>query len=494
MQESSTTKNGRKQQESSISSLFQNQGNPSNKSRQTKGSGTTQSQSMQVAKGSTFMESFQQKDAVNKAAPSGISKFFGGGKRTSKDIDSSQKFIPTSPQIESRNLNTLLTEPDLLDQDEDYKLVEQPFPDVKQQARRPVSQRDSNSQIKFAQNINKIRKQQTTDLNRDDFLAERLPQTFDIDKVVKKKDDSCQLCQKALGFLKKPRHNCYNCGACVCDKCSINKLQLSIQDPTKYRVCNFCFAIKSNKQIIIFYKEMDNAKKQSIDDLQNRKLMYKELLIADDKEIRNLKRQIEDQKVEANNELEKLADELKRLMSDVKKGKEQSVQWQLNLGEEEENAKQKDLEISELTKVKRDFEQQKQNIERRINEITSEVNQFIFQLMKLEKAKDKDQPKEVQRITFKYQDEEKKLQLQNKTKLKQQNLAEEVNPIIELSAEQDATNFDQSVDVSTAAFRYGNNSNQQQTNNFNNFGQTNNNKNTKQFGKQQQSDIKSIRR
>ena len=55
--------------------------------------------------------------------------------------------------------------------------------------------------------------------------------------------------------------------------------------------------------------------------------MYKELLIADDKEIRNLKRQIEDQKVEANNELEKLADELKRLMSDVKKGKEQSVQW-----------------------------------------------------------------------------------------------------------------------------------------------------------------------
>lgn len=62
-------------------------------------------------------------------------------------------------------------------------------------------------------------------------------------------------------MFKKPRHNCYNCGACVCDKCSINKLQLSRSDTQKYRVCNFCFAIKSNKQIIMFYKELDNAKK-----------------------------------------------------------------------------------------------------------------------------------------------------------------------------------------------------------------------------------------
>lgn len=44
----------------------------------------------------------------------------------------------------------------------------------------------------------------------------------------------------------------------------------------------------------MFYKEMDNAKKTSINDLQTRKLNYKDLLIQDEREIRNLKKELED--------------------------------------------------------------------------------------------------------------------------------------------------------------------------------------------------------
>lgn len=52
--------------------------------------------------------------------------------------------------------------------------------------------------------------------------------------------------------------------------------------------------------------------------------MYKEELLKDEREIRNLKRELEEQKVEANNELEKLADELRQLIADQKKNKDQS--------------------------------------------------------------------------------------------------------------------------------------------------------------------------
>lgn len=52
--------------------------------------------------------------------------------------------------------------------------------------------------------------------------------------------------------------------------------------------------------------------------------MYKEELLKDEREIRDLKRELEEQKVEANNELEKLADELRQLIADQKKNKDQS--------------------------------------------------------------------------------------------------------------------------------------------------------------------------
>ena len=114
----------------------------------------------------------------------------------------------------------------------------------------------------------------------------------------------------------------------------------------------------------------------------------------------------------------KVADDLKKLMVKAKIEKEQATQYELMLGQEEENAKQAEQEISELQKTKRELEQHKQNIENRVLEITQEVNQFIFQLMKLEKSNRENTPQEVQRITFKYKDEEKKLELQSKTRQK----------------------------------------------------------------------------
>lgn len=106
-------------------------------------------------------------------------------------------------------------------------------------------------------------------------------------------------------------------------------------------------------------------------------------------------------------------------MTKIKQEKEQATQYNLTLGQEEENARQAEQEVSELTKVKRELEQQKYNIERRVQEITLEVNQFIYQLMKLEKSYRENAPKEVQRITVKYKEEEKQLELQSKTKQKQ---------------------------------------------------------------------------
>jgi hypothetical protein len=68
---------------------------------------------------------------------------------------------------------------------------------------------------------------------------------------------------------------------------------LTIDDPKQYRVCNYCYAIKSNKKIIVFYKEMDKAKQTSIQDLKMRRLNYKEALINDERDIRNLKKEID---------------------------------------------------------------------------------------------------------------------------------------------------------------------------------------------------------
>jgi hypothetical protein len=62
----------------------------------------------------------------------------------------------------------------------------------------------------------------------------------------------------------------------VCEKCSENKEQLSLNDPKEYRVCNMCFAIRQNKPIIVFYNDLDKAKQTRLDGLSDRKLAYRE--------------------------------------------------------------------------------------------------------------------------------------------------------------------------------------------------------------------------
>ena len=74
------------------------------------------------------------------------------------------------------------------------------------------------------------------------------------------KGDACHYCKKPFGAIIKARHNCSRCGACVCEKCSENKEQLSRSDQKEYRVCNMCFSIRKNKPIIVFYNDLDKAK------------------------------------------------------------------------------------------------------------------------------------------------------------------------------------------------------------------------------------------
>ncbi len=53
---------------------------------------------------------------------------------------------------------------------------------------------------------------------------------------------------------------------------------------------------------------MDRAKQTSIKDLRERKYKYKDALINDDREIRALKKEIDEQQSEQKDDLEKLAD------------------------------------------------------------------------------------------------------------------------------------------------------------------------------------------
>jgi hypothetical protein len=110
----------------------------------------------------------------------------------------------------------------------------------------------------------------------EDLISDTIPQTFDFEKVVKVKADQCTYCKKQFGTFQGKRHNCYRCGACVCEKCSENKEVLSKSDPKEYKVCNMCFAIRKNKPIIVFYNDLDKAKQLRLEALEMRKLNYKE--------------------------------------------------------------------------------------------------------------------------------------------------------------------------------------------------------------------------
>jgi vacuolar-type H+-ATPase subunit I/STV1 len=156
----------------------------------------------------------------------------------------------------------------------------------------------------------------------EDLISNTLPETFDSSKVPKAKTDACTYCKKQFGVVRNNRHNCYRCGACVCERCSENKEQLSRSDPKEYRVCNMCFAIRKNKPIIVFYNDLDKAKQTRLEGLQVRKMNYKEQLLKDESEIRSLKRQLEEQKLHADTELEELANELRQLKAEQLSNKE----------------------------------------------------------------------------------------------------------------------------------------------------------------------------
>lgn len=68
-----------------------------------------------------------------------------------------------------------------------------------------------------------------------------------------------------------------------------------------------CYSIRKNKPIIIFYNDLDKAKQTRLEGLSVRKQNYKEQLQKDEAEIRRLKRELEEQKVRTDQEIEELA-------------------------------------------------------------------------------------------------------------------------------------------------------------------------------------------
>jgi hypothetical protein len=87
------------------------------------------------------------------------------------------------------------------------------------------------------------------DINRGE-----IPLKFDLSAVQIEKDaKNCRLCYEPFVMIKRTRKNCKKCGICICKLCCINKMPLSIEDEKQYRVCNKCFAIRTNQPIINFY-------------------------------------------------------------------------------------------------------------------------------------------------------------------------------------------------------------------------------------------------
>ena len=108
-----------------------------------------------------------------------------------------------------------------------------------------------------------------------------LPRTFDVDSVPKVKDEKCNLCTEKYRKLTDLRlggskaNNCFKCGISVCDKCSLNKVQLSQRDETKYKVCNKCHSTMLNAPLISFYQGLLQAKMNAVEGLNSRKSLTK---------------------------------------------------------------------------------------------------------------------------------------------------------------------------------------------------------------------------
>ena len=113
---------------------------------------------------------------------------------------------------------------------------------------------------------------------------------------------------------------------------------------------------------------------------------YKEQLFKDDADIRRLKKELEEQKIKADQELEALADELRSLKAEQLSNKESTKSLNQFLKQEEINILKKQQEVSELENQWQIYKMQQENLEIQINDVTNEVQNFLFQCAKYEKS------------------------------------------------------------------------------------------------------------
>ena len=97
--------------------------------------------------------------------------------------------------------------------------------------------------------------------------AEDLPEVFDFNAVTWKRKPQCQLCDLEFGVVTR-RHRCRKCGRSVCQACSTKSRRLCAQEKQKFKVCDLCDTVLSNKGIEQMYKNILHAKNENIDYLE----------------------------------------------------------------------------------------------------------------------------------------------------------------------------------------------------------------------------------
>ena len=97
--------------------------------------------------------------------------------------------------------------------------------------------------------------------------VEKLPQTFDVKAIEKKRvpnTEYCMLCEDKFTMVKNPIRHCKMCAKSICNVCSLQKRQLCLQDTNKYRVCDECDTKLDNWEMQENHKEVINAQMQKI--------------------------------------------------------------------------------------------------------------------------------------------------------------------------------------------------------------------------------------
>lgn len=103
-----------------------------------------------------------------------------------------------------------------------------------------AAQRRKNDNINANTNANANANTNVTFLKEEDCMP-----ILDSKRVT----STCPICTKTFGFFDR-RHHCRNCGKCVCDSCSREKVRIVRLDPRAlFKVCNPCANhIKDNRQ------------------------------------------------------------------------------------------------------------------------------------------------------------------------------------------------------------------------------------------------------